>query len=522
MKTTRKYVPLFFVALVLPFLFGFTDLSDSHWAYGAVQQLVNDGSVSGFEDGSFRPNEPVTRAQMVKMVGCRLPEQRTDRGTDLKRFHWSFDYVMHSPLRLINGEAKPDEPMTREQAAVYLYDCFANGEKSDAPNIVFGDTLNRTEIGWVYEHGIMVGDDGINLRLSDTLTRAEAATLIVNSRSKLDATTDFSDNISGATLEKVFNGSYLFDVPYDEEKLLTNGEAARAAYRLSVNTLGGLWYENEAGFEHEYANDLKAMEFILGEDRISSEFASSPAKSEDVFAMLSYGLAFKADAAAFGYGFKDDYYKDAKIKNSAQNIGLTFAYKNGIRPYAGGILKSGSPITHKVMAGVLLQCDVMWGLGTSVSISGDGAEYVNEKMRFDNLPVNADNYASVYESVPNEAYEAEYVFAEGVSAADIAKPYVNYRFHWTVSNAYSAYLLNMAQSVSERCGACVRFVFYPHLIYDNGEKFILRVKAEITSMGSAKSAEELFDSLRVICGEARDGGTLWIEIPLDYMFFMQN
>ncbi|MBQ1211095.1 MAG: S-layer homology domain-containing protein, partial [Clostridia bacterium] len=47
----------------------FTDLNESHWAYANVQTLVNDGTVKGYEDGSFKPEGTVTRAEFVKMLG---------------------------------------------------------------------------------------------------------------------------------------------------------------------------------------------------------------------------------------------------------------------------------------------------------------------------------------------------------------------------------------------------------------------------------------------------------------------
>ena len=46
----------------------FTDISDTYWASPAISTLTNAGILKGFTDGTFRPNEPVTRAQMATII----------------------------------------------------------------------------------------------------------------------------------------------------------------------------------------------------------------------------------------------------------------------------------------------------------------------------------------------------------------------------------------------------------------------------------------------------------------------
>ena len=59
----------------------FADLPESHWGYPSVNKLVADGTVKGYEDGTFRPDNTVTRAEFVKMMGVG-PERR---GSDFFR-----------------------------------------------------------------------------------------------------------------------------------------------------------------------------------------------------------------------------------------------------------------------------------------------------------------------------------------------------------------------------------------------------------------------------------------------------
>ena len=46
----------------------FKDIPDNYWACPAISTLTNAGILKGFEDGNFRPNEPVTRAQMAAII----------------------------------------------------------------------------------------------------------------------------------------------------------------------------------------------------------------------------------------------------------------------------------------------------------------------------------------------------------------------------------------------------------------------------------------------------------------------
>ncbi len=46
----------------------FNDLEPDHWAYSAAVRLKNEGIVTGYEDGSFKPDQNITRAEMVVIL----------------------------------------------------------------------------------------------------------------------------------------------------------------------------------------------------------------------------------------------------------------------------------------------------------------------------------------------------------------------------------------------------------------------------------------------------------------------
>ena len=46
----------------------FSDLPQTHWANEAVAQMAEQGILEGYPDGTFRPDETLTRAQFLAMV----------------------------------------------------------------------------------------------------------------------------------------------------------------------------------------------------------------------------------------------------------------------------------------------------------------------------------------------------------------------------------------------------------------------------------------------------------------------
>ena len=84
---------------IVPTVFAaeFSDFNSSHWAYEYVTALVNDGTINGYADGTFRPEGTVTRAEFVKMIG-NGPEIRKEAFDDVVSTHWAYNYIMSSGL----------------------------------------------------------------------------------------------------------------------------------------------------------------------------------------------------------------------------------------------------------------------------------------------------------------------------------------------------------------------------------------------------------------------------------------
>jgi len=104
----------------------FSDVNASHPYYEAITTLQQAGIVDGSQ-GNFNPNALMTRAQLAKVVTLALKIELGGSSTfqDVPPTHWSYAYIAAlAELEIVlgdNGKFKPDEPVTRAQFVAILY-----------------------------------------------------------------------------------------------------------------------------------------------------------------------------------------------------------------------------------------------------------------------------------------------------------------------------------------------------------------------------------------------------------------
>ncbi|WP_052245883.1 S-layer homology domain-containing protein [Sporosarcina sp. ZBG7A] len=77
---------------------GFTDVKSGKWYYGAVAALKAEGVIDGFSDGSFRPDQGLTRAEISKFLvsayGLNDLHATDNPFVDVKASKWYAKYVL--------------------------------------------------------------------------------------------------------------------------------------------------------------------------------------------------------------------------------------------------------------------------------------------------------------------------------------------------------------------------------------------------------------------------------------------
>ncbi len=96
----------------------FTDVPDSHWANKAISTLSNAGVINGFQDGAFRPDAYITRAQFTAMT-ARFETVLPGLGNtfaDVSADHWAGDMIAYAADQgwvTSGGNFRPQENITR-------------------------------------------------------------------------------------------------------------------------------------------------------------------------------------------------------------------------------------------------------------------------------------------------------------------------------------------------------------------------------------------------------------------------
>lgn len=107
----------------------YTDVPMDNPNFLAIEYLSDQGVVSGYGDGTFRPDQPITRAQLLKTLATALhwglitPQEA--RFTDVVTGTWMYPYVETAAARGVmdgysDGTFKPNNSLTKGQTVKTL------------------------------------------------------------------------------------------------------------------------------------------------------------------------------------------------------------------------------------------------------------------------------------------------------------------------------------------------------------------------------------------------------------------
>ncbi len=488
----------------------FSDMAEEHWAYAPVQTLVADGTVSGYEDGSFRPNGTVTRAEFVKMLGLGSVA-RPQNYSDVAPEHWAYTYVMNASFPEDGTNSfLPDQPITRGLVAELLWN---RGGKVQTdvfvPSLITSQYKKAPEaVAWVYTTGLIRGDgDGINLRLSDTLSRAEAATLIVRARSAAQTKESFAQIVNDEILKNVYNGLKLFgDEPYAPADTMTNGEMSRAVLRIGAEETNLTYHGTTAKptFEHPYALDVTIVfTDCLGTDRASATFADKAANFGDTVAALTYQFISKSHESMI-YGDMTEGLP--KSITTMMNVCLTFAKNNGIISLKEDL---NAPITIEEFTALCLLFDRIIGSQTDTSTIPDvvGAHTkTNHSLLL--TPESYGDFRVMLEGMPAALYTTPFVSAK-------TTPAETYNFAREFDSVFNSILCFVKNAVNAVSGADIDLTYYPSLVCENEIGYTMRVACTINSLSGTKTLVDLFavaDGLEQADMQLKQGDTIYLDI----------
>ena len=162
-----------------------------HWASEAIDKLVEEGIISGYPDGTFRPNAEITRAEFVTLV-CRMlglePINSPSEFKDVDSNAWYAGYI--NAIReagLIggyeDGTFKPDKKITREEAFVILYRMAKENlaASGNHPNFADDESIAawaREAVEALVSAGVVGGYEDGTIKPKNNITRAETVKIL--------------------------------------------------------------------------------------------------------------------------------------------------------------------------------------------------------------------------------------------------------------------------------------------------------------------------------------------------------
>lgn len=257
-----------------------------HWAQGTIIQWTSNGYIAGYPDGTFKPDNSITRAEFVVLVNKAMGYN--DRGnayfSDVSASHWAYAEIMkgvEAGYITGNGDGtfRPDAPVTRQEAAVMISKILGLGQDF-ASAAKYADyryipSWAAGYVGAVSKAGIMTGYPDGDFKSDRVLTRAESVvsldkTMNYDNKTEEDDREVFEDyRLTSTSLsDKIIKGDLIIsstlssrDVSLDnvkvEGKLIVDGGKTITADDCEINELE--MSKNDAEFVAEGKTTVKEI-----------------------------------------------------------------------------------------------------------------------------------------------------------------------------------------------------------------------------------------------------------------------
>lgn len=164
------------------------DVPESYWAYQEIKELGEKKIVNGYEQSLFYPDKPLTRAEaaaIIARVKNLSPPQAKNKFPDVSHEHWASGPI-HATAKMgyftgfEDGTFRPNEPITREQTAALLKRVFQleNHAGKKAFTDVPANAWSYSDIQTLAAYGIAAGFQDGSFRPKNKVTRAQFAVFL--------------------------------------------------------------------------------------------------------------------------------------------------------------------------------------------------------------------------------------------------------------------------------------------------------------------------------------------------------
>lgn len=201
-KTTKRFISIVMAAMMIISMLPFAVFADEttasdlsgHWAENVITEWMDYGIINGYEDGTIRPNNKITRAEMTAMLD-RVMDYQTKADNTFSDLgdSWYTDVILKANAAGVisgypDGTVKPDATITRQEA-VAMFSRVLSLDTKNAPEATFTDNADvadwaKDAVNAMAAADYIHGSDG-QFRPNDGITRAEVVTILNNIFDKL-------------------------------------------------------------------------------------------------------------------------------------------------------------------------------------------------------------------------------------------------------------------------------------------------------------------------------------------------
>jgi len=247
----------------------FPDVPAGEYA-DAINNLAGQGILNGFDDGTFKPNDPVLREQAAKILATalKLDTTGTENYPDVSPDNWSYKYIVAvTKAGIFGGDEKgnfnPFANLTRQEAAKIIVQAFGF---TGSTELTFGDKANIQSWAVPYvktavANGILKGDDQGNFNPNANIKRGDFALMIQRALNAVEnAKTPKVESVSAINAKQI---QITFNKPVDSLTALN-----KANYTVQTNTdqnpvaLGN----KDANAQLDLSNDGKTLTITTSSD----------------------------------------------------------------------------------------------------------------------------------------------------------------------------------------------------------------------------------------------------------------
>lgn len=187
MKLQRRLAMLMSGTMLITAMPVWANDYSKHWAKEAIERWSTNGVVQGYEDGSFKPNQKVTRAELASFVVrvFGLTEvSNAKKYDDVQEGQWytqAINTVSSSGIMKDYGTSfRPNDFATREETAYVLANAYeltgTSPQSFDDERLI--SAWAEEQIGAMVQHGILKGKTETTIAPQDSVTRAEVVTML--------------------------------------------------------------------------------------------------------------------------------------------------------------------------------------------------------------------------------------------------------------------------------------------------------------------------------------------------------